>query len=572
MVNGKSGILEIPTSATNTRLRVVLFTLTVGSKPHLATPKMQIAHSSTAGSSAAVLRAFSTSRRHFIRVAFQNVNGTFEALSVLAVLGALLGAIYFTLFDFRWTVFLAGVLFASVLAMVARASRTEWRSARRNLQLVTLRRTLAQESTLRLRAEKELSLCRETARYIDEELPAMIAYVDTERHVLYHNRAFRDWIDKPASRINQKHLRDVAGRNDYSEIQDAVGEALSGRMVRFERTQRMSDGSLFRLANHYVPQHGADGKVLGFYAVLFDITSRLDLAPHSVAEHHDKAEQGLYAEKVVHQLANWDDIAARLQSAFKNNEFRLYCQAIVPLSLPPTTIPMYEVLVRLQEEEEGLLPPGAFLPIVEEHGLLTDLDRLVVRHLLEWISRDQTRQSCLYSVNISGVTLSDPDFPRFVVEALREQRLPSNVFCVEFTEAEAIARGAAAENFVRRLRQAGCLSVLSQFGRSEVSFGLLKSLNVDYVKIDGNIVLNLLRDRVALAKLTAITQVAHTMGKFAIAELVEDPLTLAKLREVGVDLAQGFAISPPGPLDEAIQERLGSEGRPLGSAGMAARV
>jgi EAL domain-containing protein (putative c-di-GMP-specific phosphodiesterase class I) len=217
---------------------------------------------------------------------------------------------------------------------------------------------------------------------------------------------------------------------------------------------------------------------------------------------------------------------------------------------------MYEVLVRLQEEEESLLPPGAFLPIVEEHGLLTDLDRLVVRHLLDWISRDQTRQSCLYSVNISGVTLSDPDFPLFVADALREQRLPAKVFCAEFTEAEAIARGAAAENLVRRMRQTGCLTALSQFGRSEVSFGLLKSLNVDYVKIDGNIILNVLSNRVALAKLTAITQVARTMGKVTIAEMVENPSTVTKLREIGVDLAQGFGISSPVSLDDAMLERL----------------
>jgi PAS domain S-box-containing protein len=517
---------------------------------------MQTAHILTAGALAPTLKAFSGFGKYFVRFAFQKVSAFFGVLCVLALLGALLGAIYFTWFDFQWTVFLAGVLFASVLAMAAGASRAEWRIARRNLQLAMLRRKLVQESALRLRAEKELSAYREAARYLDEEMPAMVAYVDAERHVLYHNRAFRDWIDKPASRINQKHLRDVVGRNDYGEIQDAVSEAISGQMVRFERTQKRPDGSLFRLANHYVPQHAEDGTVPGFYAVMFDITSRLDLTPDALAEHHEKAEQAVYAEKVVHQLADWENIAGRLKSAFENDEFRLYCQAIVPLSSQAAAIPMYEILVRLQEEEESLLPPGAFLPIVEEHGLLTDLDRLVVRHLLEWISRDQARQGCLYSVNISGATLSDPDFPGFVVEALRERRLPAKIFCAEFTEAEAIARGAGAENLVRRMRQAGCFSALSQFGRSEVSFGLLKSLNVDYVKIDGNIVLNILRDRVALAKLTAITQVARTMGTFTVAELVENPATLARVREIGVDLAQGFGISSPVPLDEAMQERL----------------
>jgi EAL domain-containing protein (putative c-di-GMP-specific phosphodiesterase class I) len=275
----------------------------------------------------------------------------------------------------------------------------------------------------------------------------------------------------------------------------------------------------------------------------------------TVVEDLQKPAQVAYAESLAHQLTDWENTAARLQSAFENDEFRLYCQPIVPLVTQGTAIPMYEILVRLQEEEESLLPPGAFLPIVEEHGLLTDLDRLVVRHLFEWISRDQIRQGSIYSVNISGDTLSDPDFPGFVVEALRERHLPAKVLCVEFTESEAIARDTGAHNLVRRMRQAGCYSALSQFGRSEVSFALLKSLNVDYVKIDGNIVLNILRNRVALAKLSAITQVTRTMGIVTIAELVENQETLAKLREIGVNYAQGFGISSPVPLDSVMKER-----------------
>jgi PAS domain S-box-containing protein len=488
--------------------------------------------------------------------AFRKVNPYLGALAVLLLLAALLGAIYFTWFDLQWTAFLAGVLFASVLAMVASASRAEWRIARRNLQLAALREKLAQENMLRLRAEKELSAASEAARYLDEEMPAMIAYIDAERHVLYHNRSFRKWIDKPANRINQKHLRDVEGRGYFADIETHVSEALSGRMVRFERTRRMSDGSLCKLAAHYVPQYGEDGKVPGFFAVLFDITSRLDIAPTvTVVEDPQKPEQVAYAESLAHQLTDWENTAARLQSAFENDEFRLYCQPIVPLVTQGTAIPMYEILVRLQEEEESLLPPGAFLPIVEEHGLLTDLDRLVVRHLFEWVSRDQIRQGSIYSVNISGDTLSDPDFPGFVVEALRERHLPAKVLCVEFTESEAIARDTGAHNLVRRMRQAGCYSALSQFGRSEVSFALLKSLNVDYVKIDGNIVLNILRNRVALAKLSAITQVTRTMGIVTIAELVENQETLTKLREIGVNYAQGFGISSPVPLDSVMKER-----------------
>jgi PAS domain S-box-containing protein len=496
----------------------------------------------------------STSRRRAHTV-FRKVNPYLGALSVLALLAALLGAIYFTWFDLEWTVFLAGVLFASVLAMVASSTRAEWRIARRNLQIAALRKKLNQESMGRERAEKAHSVSSEAARYIDEEMPVMVAYIDSERHVLYHNRSLREWLRKPANRINQKHLRDVTGRSDYAEIEDQVTEALSGRIVRFERNRRMPDGSLFRLATHYVPQYDEDGKVPGFFAVLFDITSRLDLAPLGPpVENPERSEQAVYADSMAHQLTNWENIAGRLKSAFKNDEFRLYCQAIVPLSKDATALPMYEILVRLQEEEENLLPPGAFLPIVEGHGLLTDLDRLVVRHLLEWVSRDQVRQSGLYSVNISGVTLSDPDFPAFVLEALREHRVPAKVLCLEFTESEAVARDVGVGNLVERIREAGGCAALSQFGRGDVSFALLKALKVDYVKIDGNIVLNMLRDRVALAKVKAITQVTRAMGTLTIAELVENEETAACLREIGVNRAQGFGISVPQPLDSAMSD------------------
>jgi PAS domain S-box-containing protein len=493
------------------------------------------------------------SRGHFSNVFSRKVDPYLAALVVLLLLSALLAAIYFAV-DLAWAAFLAGVLFASVLALVGTSSRAEWRISRRNLQLAALRQRLSQEGMLRRRAEKALSAATEAARYVDEDMPVMVAYVNADRQVLYHNRAFRLWIDKPANRINQKHLRDVAGRSDYAEIDSHVSEALSGRIVRFERTRRMSDGSLCKLAANCVPQHGEDGAVRGFFAVLFDITSRLDIvAPAPAVADPEKAEQAVYAESMAHQLTDWENSAARLKSAFENDEFRLYCQAIVPVVAQRTPVPMYEILVRLQEEEENLLPPGAFLPIAEEYGVLTDLDRLVVRHLLEWISRDGVRQGGLYSVNVSGATLGDPDFPGFVVEALRERQLPARVLCLEFTESEAIARDAGAKNLVRRMRQAGCYSALSQFGRSEVSFALLKSLNVDYVKIDGNIVLNILRNRVALAKLNAITQVTRTMGILTIAELVENEETLTKLRAIGVDLAQGFGISSPVPLESVMK-------------------
>jgi PAS domain S-box-containing protein len=479
------------------------------------------------------------------RAAFRSVNPYLGAFAVLLLLAALLSAIYFTWFELQWTAFLAGILMAAVLAMVGRASRAEWTIARRNAQLALTRQKSAQDAAARQRLEKELAAAREAARYLDEEFPVMVSYVDAGQQVLYHNRAFRDWMGKPASSINGRQLREVVGQHDYKEIETGVKDALAGRLVRFERTRRTPDGRLFRLGVEYLPRFGKDAAVAGFFAVLTDITSRSDVAAPA------KDSQESYAESMAEQLTGWDNVGDRLEAAFQNNEFRLYAQAIAPLSAAAADgPPMHEILVRLKEEEENLMPPGAFLPLIERHGMLPDLDRWVTTNVVEWVAHDPARRDLICSVNVSGATMSDPNFAQFVVETLRANRMPGKVLCFEFTESVAAEKEGDVSSFVAAMREAGCRTALSQFGRSEVAFKLLKAFAVDYLKVDGNIVLNMLRDRVALAKLRAITRVAKSMGIATIAELVENSETVTILREVGVDFAQGFGVAIPRPIEE----------------------
>jgi EAL domain-containing protein (putative c-di-GMP-specific phosphodiesterase class I) len=295
--------------------------------------------------------------------------------------------------------------------------------------------------------------------------------------------------------------------------------------------------------------------VLGCYALFTDVTTRGDSA---LAEPHGAREQKAYSESLARELTGWSNVSQRLISALRENEFCLYAQAIVPLKPGAVAQSFHEILIRLQEEERNLMPPGAFLPLAEEQGLLPELDRWVVNRLLDWVSGDPARQQALYSVNISGATLSDPGFPLFVREALRSRKLREGLLCVEIAEADAAARETETGNLVRLLKDSGCRSALSQFGRSKVSFALLKPLAVDYLKIDGNIVLAMLRDPVALAKIRAITQVARELAMSTVAELVENEETLTGLRAIGVDYAQGFAIAHPRPIEELATLRLGA--------------
>ena len=246
-----------------------------------------------------------------------------------------------------------------------------------------------------------------------------------------------------------------------------------------------------------------------------------------------------------------EDIAARLRAALARNEFCLYGQAIMPATRIPSPARFFEILIRLNEEERNMTPPGAFLQLAEEHGVLPDLDRWVVRHLLDLLAGSPMRQSATYSVNIAGATLSDPTFPAYVVEQVAARSLRELTLCFEFPEAEAAARINDAIPFIRRLRRGGFLCALSGFGSRVESFDLLKALPVDFLKIDSGIVLALHRSATENAKVRAINRAAHAAGIKTIAECVEDDRTFDMVCELEVDFAQGFGIAHPKRLGTA---------------------
>ena len=485
------------------------------------------------------------------RSAFITVSPYLGAIGVVVLLAMLLGTIYFTWLELRWVPFLAGILVASILALVSRVSRAEWTIRRRNAQLSAIREKLSRESLLRARAEEALALVKNNVHYLDQEMPAMLAYVDAEQYYRYHNRAFRVFTGVRSENINGHPLREVLGAATYAEIEDSAKQALSGFTVRFERTQRAAGGTVFRLSTQFLPHFGDGGKVLGFFTVQTDITASKDLVaipPSTRGKAEESHVQKVHA--IAEELADWDDPADRIRAALDNDEFCLYCQSIVPTASDSAAPPFYEMLIRLKEEEQNLILPGSFLPLAEEHDMLPALDRWVVRHLLNWVSNTPDHQKTIYSINISGATISDPDFPEFVREHLRSHPLHGTHICFELAEIEALTHQAEVANLIGQLKPDGCLFALSGIGRNPVPVDLLKRMRIDYLKISGDIILNILRDPADLAKVTAINRMAHTMGIGTIAEFVESEETLAKLRELQVDLAQGFGISRPRPLED----------------------
>ncbi|MEO8343109.1 MAG: EAL domain-containing protein [Gallionella sp.] len=482
---------------------------------------------------------------------FRAVRPFISALAVIATAAILVFTIYFTEVGSQWITFLTGILVAAILAETTRRSHAEWVVMRRTAQLSSIKTRLEHETQLRKIAEKAVAADKPRLHLIDEVLPTMVALVDRTGHCQYHNRAFLDWLRLRPEQINGRHMRDVLGAKVYQETATAVRQSLDGHAVHYERTQKMPDGAVYRLSVEHFPQFGEDGKVTGFYMLINDITEPGDVRMPALPD--SSADQSMFVDSYSEQITAQHD-ANLIRRAIENGEFSLFCQLITPLAVNSGAAGHYEILVRLMEEEEGMMPPGMFFPLAEKHGLMPHLDRWVVQHVTEWVAHQNPqagqRESSMYFINVSGATIADTGFPEFLHLTLLEYGVPGTSLCFEITDSELALRTAEVAEFARQVRQCGCRVALSGFGRDRVLFDLIRGFQVEFLKIEGSIILDILRDPVKLAKVIAINRVAKKIGVQTIAELVESEETIAKLREIGIDFAQGFGISRPRPLKE----------------------
>jgi diguanylate cyclase (GGDEF)-like protein/PAS domain S-box-containing protein len=243
--------------------------------------------------------------------------------------------------------------------------------------------------------------------------------------------------------------------------------------------------------------------------------------------------------------------AARLPQALEQGRLLLYAQRIVPLGEEEDDTAHYEVLLRMRGEDGGIILPTAFLPAAERYGLAPKLDRWVVGAVLQCLAADARRleKLRLCSINLSGHSLGDEGFLPFVIEQLQRSRVPPDKLCFEITETLAIANLTNATHFIRALKAEGCRFALDDFGSGLSSFAYLQNLPVDYLKIDGHFVRDVAGGGVGFTFVRSINEIGHVMGKKTIAEFVEDTATLERLREIGVDYAQGFLFGHPRPLE-----------------------
>ncbi len=240
----------------------------------------------------------------------------------------------------------------------------------------------------------------------------------------------------------------------------------------------------------------------------------------------------------------------KLQAALRENSFQLYQQPIVPAYGDDNGGPAMEVFVRLGGEDGEQIPPSEFVRAAERYRLMGLVDRWVVQTTLAAIGRGAIHvppRRCV-AINISGQTLGDPDFLEFVVECLDSTGVTPAQVCFELSESAVVANIEHARRFVGVLHGMGCRFALDDFGSGLGSFSNLRTLPMDYLKIDGSFMRNLARDAVNQAMVTAMIDLARKLNFKVIAEQVEDSAALEVARRMGIDYMQGYAIARPRPL------------------------
>ncbi|MFT6987906.1 MAG: EAL domain-containing protein (putative c-di-GMP-specific phosphodiesterase class I) [Psychromonas sp.] len=242
----------------------------------------------------------------------------------------------------------------------------------------------------------------------------------------------------------------------------------------------------------------------------------------------------------------------RIQKALAENRFCLYAQSIE--SLKDSNKAHYELLVRMQDVNGGIIPPGAFLPSAERYNLIVQLDLWVIdkTFCLLHLNPSFLDKVDFISINLSGHSLTDESVLEFIILKFSQYKIDGKKFCFEITETAAISHIVVAERFILALKKLGCKFALDDFGSGLSSFGYLKNLPVDYLKIDGIFVKDMMEDKIDHAMVKAIHEIGHIMGMQTIAEFVENKGIKAMLSELGVDYAQGYGIHRPQPFEEIL--------------------
>src|SRR5580692_6984813 len=238
--------------------------------------------------------------------------------------------------------------------------------------------------------------------------------------------------------------------------------------------------------------------------------------------------------------------AARINSALEEGRFELFRMLIQPLQKVEVGT-HYELLLRMRDESGRIVSPNNFISAAERYGIAPAIDRWVIENALRWLvsEADEREKLLRCSINLSGQSLGDDKFLPFVIDQFHRSGLDAKKICFEITETAAVASFSQANRFIQALKELGCKFALDDFGTGLSSFGYLKHCPVDFLKIDGSFVREILRDPIDREMVRSINEIGHLTGKQTIAEFAENAEIIQMLTSLGVDYAQGYGIAQP---------------------------
>jgi diguanylate cyclase (GGDEF)-like protein/PAS domain S-box-containing protein len=406
---------------------------------------------------------------------------------------------------------------------------------------------------------------REFERRLEESLEA--AHANTARHVLAYLDLDRFKVvnDTCGHMAGDSMLREVASLiketvRDSDTVGRLGGDEFGLLLVGcpLEKARQIADDVVRKIGDYRFVWKDKIFNI-GVSVGLIEI-SRESGAPEELMSAADSAcyvakKQGNH----VHVYSARDEAVARhrgeihwlqrLQTALKENRFELMAQTIVAVDpAAAANGPALEILLRLQDDSvPGGISPVEFLRAAERYRLMADVDRWVVQAALTALGRGGIRlpPDRSLAINLSGQTLGDPQFLEYVVDVLDRTGVAPEQLCFEVTENSVITNIEHAERFIGVLHGMGCRFALDDFGRGLSSFGNLKNLSLDYLKIDGSFIRNLATDTVNQAMVAAMIKLARTLNFQIIAEQVEDAGALEAAKKMGVDFVQGYHVSRP---------------------------
>jgi diguanylate cyclase (GGDEF)-like protein/PAS domain S-box-containing protein len=390
--------------------------------------------------------------------------------------------------------------------------------------------------------------------------PSALLYIDLDQFKLINDTSGHIAGDQLLTQL-ASHMReqlrggDVLARlggDEFGVLAANVGDLAGARRIA-ERLREQIDGYLFSWEQRSYPVSASIGGVM------------IDHAGISMKELFAQADTACYMAKEdgrnrVHFYSEQDDETSqrrsemewvnRLRWALEEDRLLLDYQELRALPSHEGHPPQIEVLLRLRDEDGRIVLPGAFLPAAERYGLMPLIDRWVIETTLANFDRlhDDGPALALCEINLSGASIEDDSLADLILELLERHQVDPTRVCFEITETVAVRNLARVGAFIGRLREVGCLFALDDFGAGMSSFGYLKNLPVDFIKIDGSFIRDIARDPMSQAIVQAVTDIGHQRGMQVIAEWVSSEEIIDRLVEIGVDFAQGFALHKPEPV------------------------